>query len=222
MLDESTVARIPFLAAANAAARREAELRGALATFADGQVLWRAGAEPRGLFVILDGAVRVVRARDGRQQVVHVETAGATLGEVPLFASGRYPATAVAAAPTTCAVLDRAAVEAAIAADAGVAFALLESLAGRVRTLVDRLDRRAQPVAERLRAVVLARHEAAGGGTFTLGRTQAELAEELGTVREVLVREVRALVSAGVLERVGRGRFRVPPNSAARLHPRSA
>lgn len=209
MLSDSAIDRIPFLARANAAARRQVALRGVESTFATGQVLWRAGAAPRGLFVIVEGAVRVVRARDGRQQVVHTEGPGATLGEVPLFVGGRYPATAVATAPTTCAVLGRAAVEAAIAADPSVAFALLESLATRVRTLVDRLDRRATTVERRLAAAILARHQAAGGGAFTLGGSQAELAEELGTVREVVVRALGKMVKSGVILRAGRATFRV-------------
>ncbi len=54
---------------------------------------------------------------------------------------------------------------------------------------------------------VLARHAAAGGGAFTLGVTQAEAAEGLGTVREVLVRALRALRDAGLVAPVARGRY---------------
>jgi predicted transcriptional regulator len=39
--------------------------------------------------------------------------------------------------------------------------------------------------------------------------TQTALAEELGTVREVVVRAVRSLCERGIIERVGRGRLRV-------------
>ena len=76
-------------------------------SFAPGEGLFLAGAEPRGLHVVLEGRVRVVRARGDRQHVVHTEGAGGTLGEVPLFAGGSYPSTAVAAEPTRCAVLSR-------------------------------------------------------------------------------------------------------------------
>jgi predicted transcriptional regulator len=49
----------------------------------------------------------------------------------------------------------------------------------------------------------------------TLGGTQQEVAEELGTVREVVVRAVRALCESGAIEPAGRGRYRV--RDAARL-----
>jgi DNA-binding GntR family transcriptional regulator len=55
---------------------------------------------------------------------------------------------------------------------------------------------------------VLARAEASRG-EFTLGMSQAELATELGTAREVIVRSLSALVEAGALRRTGRSRFAV-------------
>jgi CRP/FNR family transcriptional regulator len=178
--------------------------------FEPGATLWAAGADPRGLFVVLDGRVRVVRAPGGRQYAVHSEGPGGTLGDVPFFAGGRYPATAVAAAPTACLVLDRATLARAVAADPELALRLLARLAVRVRGLVERLDARtAATVEQRLAALLLARHAAAGGGAFALGATQAEAAEELGTVREVLVRALGALRRAGLVAAVARGRYRV-------------
>ena len=47
------------------------------------------------------------------------------------------------------------------------------------------------------------------GPEFGLGQSQANLAEELGTVREVVVRELGRLCVDGTLGRSGRGRFRV-------------
>jgi DNA-binding transcriptional regulator LsrR (DeoR family) len=39
--------------------------------------------------------------------------------------------------------------------------------------------------------------------------TQLRLAEELGTVREVVSRELRELVRAGIVESLGGGRYRL-------------
>jgi CRP/FNR family transcriptional regulator len=191
---------------------REIVARDAIArTFAAGEALWTAGTEPRGLFVVLEGKVRVVRAPGGRQYALHTEGPGGTLGEVPLFAGGRYPATALAAEATTCVAVGRDTLARAIAADPELAFRLLGRLAERVRTVVSRLDRRAsETVQMRLAALLLARHLEADGAAFTLGATQAEVAEEVGTVREVLVRALRALRDAGAIETAGRGRYRVP------------
>ena len=172
------------------------------------QTLWTAGAEAQGLAIILDGRVRVVRAPGGRQYAVHTEGAGGTLGEVPFFGGGRYPATAIAAEPTLCLWLDRPTLERAVAADPDLAFRWLGRLAHRVRALVERLDARTSlTVEQRLAALVLARDAEASGAPFRLARTQAEAAEELGTVREVLVRSLRQFRAEGLLESPARGTF---------------
>lgn len=52
---------------------------------AHGEILFIAGEEARGLYVIVEGAVRAFRESvDGREQVIHVERAGATIAEVPM------------------------------------------------------------------------------------------------------------------------------------------
>ena len=50
------------------------------------EVLFLAGEKAHGLFVIVNGSVRAFReSLDGREQVIHVERAGATVAEVPVF-----------------------------------------------------------------------------------------------------------------------------------------
>ena len=134
-----------------------------------------------------------------------------------MFAGGGYPATAVAAEPTTCAVIAREALAAALRSSPEAAFVLLERLARRVRELVERLDRSAlRPVSARLAEYLTARADARGRGTIALGMTQHQLAEELGTVREVIVRELHALRTAGLVRSVGGGRIEIIDASALR------
>jgi CRP/FNR family transcriptional regulator len=189
-----------------------------------GQALWTAGAEARALAVVLTGRVRVVRAvaagrSAGRQYGVHAEGPGGTLGEVPFFAGGRYPATAVAAETTTCLLLDRATLARAVAADPELALRWLGRLAARVRRLIERLDEQTgRTVEQRLAALLLARHAASAGAPFALAATQAEAAEEMGTVREVVVRTLRRFRDAGLVGSPARGRYVVRDGSAlARL-----
>ena len=178
--------------------------------FRAGETLWTAGSDARGLIVVLSGRVRIVRAPHGRQYAIHTEGPGATLGEVPFFAGGGYPATAIATEATTCLVLDRATVVRAIAADPELAFHWLGRLAERVRTVIERLDRQtASTVEQRLAALLLARHTATRGAPFALAATQAEAAEELGTVREVLVRALRRFRESHLVASPARGRYRV-------------
>ena len=201
----------PLFAGLNAAALRTLRARSIERHFAADEVLFIAGAPSRGLFVILEGSVRVVRSRNGRQHVIHLEGPGGTLGEVPLYGGGEYPATAIAATETRCAVIGKETLRTMMVDDPQLSWRLLEKLARRVRGLVERVDALAtQDVAARLAAHILARTAADGEREVaTLHGTQAELAEELGTVREVVVRHLRVLERDGVMRRLTRGRYEI-------------
>src|SRR5256885_112459 len=121
-------------AVVGALARRGIEVR-----FEPNAMVFLAGADPRGWYIVLEGKVRVVRGSGSRQHVIHTETKGGTLGEVPLFGGGTHPATGIAAEPTQCALFNRAALEAAIGEAPAIAFIIARRLASRVRQLVDRL-----------------------------------------------------------------------------------
>lgn len=184
--------------------------RGRVRAWPSGSVIWRAGEAPKGLHVLLEGRVRIVRERGGREVVLHHAEAGATLGEIPLFDGGGYPATLITESAARLLVIQRPLLEAAIRQDPGIAFALLETLGRRVREVSARLEAvTTGAVRSRLVRHLLERNAAGGGGDFTLGMTQAALARELGTVREVVARCLTALVSEGGLVRVGRARYRI-------------
>lgn len=179
-------------------------------TYEPGAMLWVAGSRPGGLLVVLEGEVKIVRSRDGRQHVIHRGKAGATLGEVPLFTGGTYPASAIAVGRTRCLVLPRQRLDAAIAAHPAVAQLFLRGLARRIRALVERLDERSSTnIRTRVARWLLARSAGDPEAWFALGRTQEELAEELGTVREVVVRALAELREGGAIESDGRGRYRI-------------
>ncbi len=205
MIDPDTLLRIPLFRDLSDGARRELAARSTLRAFAADEVLWHAGAEPRGFFVVLEGVVRVVRSVNGRQHVVHVERPGGTLGDVALFEGKPYPATAIAQRRTVCLAVTRDGLEAAIRQDPELAFALLGRLAARVRHVIGRLDGAARPVQARLAAYLLERRERTGAEVFTLGASQAVVAEDLGTVREVLGRNLRDLRDRGLIRLEPRG-----------------
>jgi CRP-like cAMP-binding protein len=74
---------------------------------------------------------------------------------------------------------------------------------------VQRLDdRSARNVQARLAEFLLSRRTH-GSTMISVGMTQQALAEELGTVREVVVRELRALLRRGWIEALGGGRYRL-------------
>jgi CRP-like cAMP-binding protein len=204
----ATLDTLPFFASLPAKTRRALTVNAVERAFAPGETLFRAGTEAGGIHLVLSGRVRVIRSRMGRQYVVHTEGPGGTLGEVPFFEGGLLPATAVATEPTRCIILNRDALRAAMRADPAVAWLFLKRLSTRVRELVERLDRiSTQAIPARLASYLVTRSKSTEGMPFTLGITQAQLAEELGTVRELVVRALAQLRYSGVIASAGRGRY---------------
>ena len=172
--------------------------------------------------------MRIVRVSGGRQTVIHSGEPGATLGEVPFFTGDCYPATAVAAEPTRCLFLTHQAVTEAMSADPRLALFFLRRLSLRVQSLVERVDQNTgRSVQTRLARFILERSQDAlaaarsrsnvgNSPAFSLGMTQTALAEELGTVREVVVRALRELRKAGAIERSGDGKYRVADGAVLR------
>jgi CRP/FNR family transcriptional regulator len=158
----------------------------------------------------MDGRVRLLRESHGRTILIHHEERGGCLGEVPLFEGTTYPATAMAAEPTRCLVIHREAILEMVRTEPELALALLARLAARVRHVVDRLDRNtSQSTLGRLAEHLLARASASRARAFTLGASQQQAAEELGTVRELVVRGLRALRDRGAIVALGGGRYSV-------------
>ncbi len=180
--------------------------------FAAGERLFGIGDPVAGVHLILSGAVRIIREGEGRAVVVHRERAGGLLGEVALFSGGTYPASAIAVEPSRALLLPSDALRRELRSSAELAELLLHRLAARAREVIARLDRLAhQSVLRRLSNHLANRALAArpARSAISLGMTQVELAEELGTVKEVVVRELRALRRLQLIEPAGRGMYRV-------------
>ncbi len=211
------LASLPLFRGASPDVVRALAKRGLEVSYPPNAVMFLTGAMPRGWFIVIEGKVRVVRGSGSRQHVIHTEGPGGTLGEVPLFTQRTHPATGIAAEPTRCVLFDRASLEAAIAEAPAIAFLLASRLALRTEQLVERLhERSATNVQTRVIEFLLARTPARGANTISLGMTQQELAEDLGTVREVVARELRALVKRGWIEALGGGRYRLLDAKALR------
>ncbi len=169
-------------------------------TLRKGESAFEAGMPCTGLFVIASGAVELRQASPrGREQVLHAEGPGATLGEAPLFDGGGYLASAVAVNSARLVVVPRAEVLGLCRRHPSVALALLESMARRLR----RFAALAEDLALRNVTERLARHleAAAEGSVVELALTQEQLASRLGTVRELVARALTYLERQGLIER---------------------
>ena len=214
MVSESTLTQIAIFHDLNEDARTELLRRGVVRSHTKGFVLWRAGEESRGLYVLLSGRVRILQTRSGRQHVVHSEGPGATLGEVPLLDGIGYPATCIASTPGECLIVDLCTLRQLVRLDPDFAWRLLERLGSRIRSLVGRLQRNTLgTVRSRLASSLLA--EAPNrDGLVRMEGTQESWAEDLGTVREVLARELAKMKQEGIIASEPGGAYRLTDEEA--------
>lgn len=180
----------------------------------EGFVLFRAGDHCGGLYIVLEGRVRIYRtSAEGKEQTLAVEGPGRPVAELPLFDGGPYPASAVTAAPSRLLFLPRAEFEHAFRTDPDVAVAVVRALGGRLRHFVQLLETLAfRDVAARLAMLLADYADREGqvrddGVELVLDRTQEELAAELGTARESVSRALKQLSSRGLIRRRTGNRF---------------
>ena len=205
------LARVPYFQSLSSTELHQLARRGATRTVARGARVFTEGEPCHGLFVILEGAVDVRQTSEaGREQSLHTEGPAATLGEVPLFDGGGYLASAVAVAPTRLLVLPRATLLALCRRRSAVAVALLEALARRLRRVATlAADLAFREVTERVARYLEATARTDGrrlvpGATFELALTQEQLANRLGTVRELVARALAQLRKSGIIRQRGR------------------
>jgi CRP/FNR family transcriptional regulator len=182
---------------------------------AAGSVTHREGEDAPHLELVIAGVVRVfVTAPDGRTMTIRYCRPGALIGAVSLFATGfALPATTQALMDAELLRLSPAAARRAAARDARVAQAFLSELSERVLSFMWEIPGSAfatvrQRVARHLLDMASERvPEPASAprprSELTVNVSQRELAEAVGTAREVVVRVLRELRQDGVV-RTGR------------------
>ncbi|MFL6286486.1 MAG: Crp/Fnr family transcriptional regulator [Pyrinomonadaceae bacterium] len=204
----------------------DAELLRALAAraierrFRKDELLFVAGDEARGLYVIVEGAVRAFReSAEGREQVIHVERAGATIAEVPVFDGGTFPSSVAAETDSILLFIDKRDVRDLCREHPQIALAALKVLATRLRRcaeLVETLSLR--EVGQRLARLLLTEARARGertesGFDLTLTLTNQQIAARVGSVREVVSRALARLQQDGLVALEGR-RLSIPDEAA--------
>lgn len=195
---------------------------------ARGEVLFVVEEEAAGIFVIVSGCVRAFRvSSEGREQVIHVEHAGATLAEVPVFDDGTYPATASAEEESIVLFIEKRAFREFLLLHPQLALAALKLLAGRLRRhaeLVESLSLR--EVGQRLAQLFIS--EARDCGSLDQGRLEVDLplshqqlAARVGSVREVVTRALTRLQKDGLISLYGH-RLVIPDHSRLADYARRA
>jgi adenylate cyclase len=176
-------------------------------SFAVGAYLAREGEPATSVFVIERGLVRITRtSRHGRELVLRLLRAGDTLGELGVLdAGGIRTADAIAAEPTTCVMLSRDDLHAAIRSTPELGLRLLASLVAYVRRKDDELaDIAFLDVPGRIARKLLELADQHGetlpeGVRIGIRLPQAELAAMVGSSRENVNRALAQLAGLGAL-----------------------
>lgn len=186
-------------------------------SYRSGEMLFLAGQEAQGFFLLLEGQVKLSRfGADGREQVLHILGPGQPCGEVPVFEGGAYPATCTALGPVRALYLPRAAFLDLAQRRPQILLGMLAILSRRLRALVELVDDLAlKEVAPRLARQLLA--EAGGGDTLRLAVSKATLAARLGTIPETLSRVFARLQRDGLVRVEGRTVRILDPTGLRRL-----
>jgi len=175
-----------------------------------------AEGEPcEGLFVVVEGSVRVVKvSAEGREQVMLILGPGRTFNDVPVFDGGANPGNVEALEDGSVAVIPKAAMQAFMERHPAIAVAAARVLASRLRTMTLMVENLAfRDVVGRVANVIKGCAE--GNQPLVEGVphacahiTQQELAALTGSVREVVQRALKMLEGAGAI-RLGRARIEI-------------
>ena len=172
-----------------------------------GEVLFHAGDACKGFYIIARGQVRMFKSSaSGREQVLAVNVAGESVAEIPVFDDGPYPASAVAIEETEIAFISRRDFREYCLSHPEVALKVLAFVGARLRRLVGIIEELSfTTTRQRLVSVLVRLAQSEGRKTgkgieVLLPGSNQELANQLGTVREVISRNLMRLQAEGLLE----------------------
>ena len=191
------------------AALSESELQGLAQRaverrFAADEVLFWEGEACAGIFLIVEGSVKIFRTSPaGREIMLSIESAPATVAELPLFDGGPYPASVRAIEPVATLFLNKNDFQQFCRQYPEVALKVLAVVGRRLRHLVGLVEAVTfGSVTQRLARLLL--EASAGSSEFDLPATHQELASRLGTVREVVSRNLGRFRVQGLIAIDGR------------------
>jgi CRP/FNR family cyclic AMP-dependent transcriptional regulator len=178
---------------------RELASRGQVRSFPKNAVIINEGDRGDTLFVILAGKVKVyVSDDDGREMILDMHEAGEYVGEMSLDGRPRS-ASVMTLEPTTCAVVSRDELRAAIGRNPDVAMAIIEKLIERARIATDNVKNLAlMDVYGRVARLLLSLAKEENGRLVVPDRmTQQDIADRVGASRDMISRIFKDLTIGG-------------------------
>lgn len=179
--------------------------------YSAGQSVFSEGEPCSGLYVVESGQVRIFKSSaNGREQVLSIDGPGSSIAELPVFDGGNYPASVTAIDEATLLFVSKQDFQALCLAHPQVALKVLRVVGSRLRRLVGIIEELSfTTVRHRLASFLLRLAHKEGKRTgavieITLPASNQELASHIGTVRELVSRNLSRLQAEGILQIDGR------------------
>ena len=179
--------------------------------YAPGEVVFAEGQPCAGLYVVERGHIRIFKTSPGgREQVLTIDGPGSSVAEVPVFDGGNYPASGAAVDSALLLFVSKQDFQALCLAHPQVTLKVLRIVGARLRRLVGIIEELSfTTVRHRLASflVRLARQEGKrtpAGIEILLPASHQELAAQIGTVRELVSRNLSRFQAEGLLIVEGR------------------
>lgn len=179
--------------------------------YAAGEIVFGEGEPCLGMYVVESGQIRIFKSSSGgREHVLSVDGPGSSVAELPVFDGGNYPASAAAVDDTTLLFVSKQDFHALCLAHPQVALKVLRVVGARLRRLVGIIEELSfTTVRHRLASFLLrlAQKEVGRSGEgiqVAVPTSNQELASQIGTVRELVSRNLSRLQAEGVLQVDGR------------------
>ena len=178
--------------------------------YALGDLIFSEGDPCAGLYVVESGEVRIFKtSAGGREQVLTIEHAGSSVAELPVFDGGNYPASASAASECQLLFISRNDFRALCLEHPEVALKVLRMVGLRLRRLVGIIEELSfTTVRHRLAALLLRLARQAGRRSgraeFKIEASNQELASQIGTVRELVSRNLSRFQAEGLISMDGK------------------
>src|SRR5271166_4633712 len=176
-----------------------------------GEIVFSEGEPCAGMYVVESGHVRIFKSSaNGREQVLNIDGPGSTVAELPVFDGGNYPASGAAINDATLLFVSKQDFQALCLAHPQVALKVLRVVGARLRNLVGIIEELSfTTVRHRLASFLLRLAQKEGkrtsqGVEITLPASNQELASHIGTVRELVSRNLSRLQAEGMLQIDGR------------------
>src|SRR5690349_16118088 len=174
--------------------------------YTTGESVFSEGSPCTGLYVVEQGHVRIFKSSaNGREQVLAIEGPSSSIAELPVFDGGNYPASAQAIGDSTLLFFSRQDFQALCMQHPQVALKVLRVVGGRLRRLVGIIEELSfTTVRHRLIALLVRLGKAEGSRngdaiSLTLPVNNSELAAQIGTVRELVSRNLSRLQAEGLI-----------------------